>query len=77
VPTMRTLIRIPCFVTMATSVVALLGARPGRLAASYQQPDIVVTTAAELQSALSPANRSAHSRSRRGVRREPGAHGTG
>ena len=30
-PTMRTLIRIPWFVTMATSVVALLGARPGRL----------------------------------------------
>src|SRR5688572_2762906 len=53
---MRTLIRIPWFVTMATSVVALLGARPGRLAASYLQPDIVVTTAAELQSALSPAN---------------------
>ena len=54
--TMRTLIRIAWFVTMATSVVALLGARPDRLAASYQQPDIVVTTAAELQSALSPAN---------------------
>src|SRR5262245_65883456 len=53
---MRTLIRIPWFVTMATSVVALLGARPGRLAASDQKPDIVVTTAAELQSALSPAN---------------------
>ena len=55
-PTMRTLIRIPWFVTMATSVVALLGVGPGRLAASYLQPDIVVTTAAELQSALSPAN---------------------
>jgi hypothetical protein len=54
--TTRTLVRIPWFVTMATSVVALLGARPGRLAASYQRPDIVVTTAAELQSALSPAN---------------------
>jgi hypothetical protein len=53
---MRTLIRIPWFVTMATSVVALLGVGPGRLAASYLQPDIVVTTAAELQSALSPAN---------------------
>lgn len=55
-PTMRTFIRILSFVTMATSVVALLGAHPGRLAASQQQPDIVVTTAAELQSALSPAN---------------------
>jgi hypothetical protein len=65
--TMRTLIRIPCFVTMATSVVALLGARPGRLAASYQQPDIVVTTAAELQSALSPVNAGARILVRAGV----------
>ena len=55
-PTMRTLIGIPCFVTMATSFVALLGGQPSRLAASPQEPDIVVTTAAELQSALSPAN---------------------
>ena len=55
-PTMRTLIGIPCFVTMATSFVALLGGQPSRLAASPHEPDIVVTTAAELQSALSPAN---------------------
>jgi hypothetical protein len=54
-PTMRTRIRIPCFVAMATFIV-VLGAHPGRLAASYQEPDIVVTTAAELQSALSPVN---------------------
>jgi hypothetical protein len=60
VPTMRTLIRIPWFVTMATSVVVLLGAHPGRLAASLQEPDIVVTTTAELQSALSPGNAGAH-----------------
>ena len=55
-PTMRTRIRIPCFVAMATFIVALLGAHSGRLAASLQEPDIVVTTTAELQSALSPAN---------------------
>jgi hypothetical protein len=33
-----------------------LRASPGRLATSLQTPDIIVTTAAELQSALSPAN---------------------
>ena len=77
-PTMRTLIRIPWFVTMATSIVVLLGAHPGRLAASLQEPDIVVTTTAELQSALSPANAGAHILVRAGVyRREPGAHRTG
>lgn len=65
-PTTRTLIRIPWVVTVATSV-ALLGARPGRLAASYQQPDIVVTTAAELQSALSSANAGARILVRAGV----------
>ena len=66
-PTMRTRIRIPCFVTMATSIVVLLGAHPGRLAASLQEPDIVVTTAAELQSALSPANAGAQILVRAGV----------
>jgi hypothetical protein len=50
------IIRIRSFVTMTTFVVALLGTEPGRLAASVQEPDIVVTTATELQSALSPAN---------------------
>src|SRR5215471_20554999 len=44
------------FGMMATSIVALLGAHPVRLDASPQEPDIVVTTTAELQSALSPAN---------------------
>jgi len=67
VPTMRTLIRIPCFVTVATSIVMLLGAHPGRLAASLHEPDIVVTTTAELQSALSPANAGAHILVRAGV----------
>lgn len=66
-PTVRTRIRIPCFVTMATSIVVLLGAHPGRLAASLQEPDIVVTTTAELQSALSPANAGAHILVRAGV----------
>ena len=66
-PTMRTRIRIPCFVTMATSIVVLLGAHTGRLAASLQKTDIVVTTAAELQSALSPANAGAHILVRAGV----------
>src|SRR5262245_46457104 len=55
------------FVTIATSIVALLGAHPGRLAASPQGPDIVVTTAAELQSALSPANAGARILVRAGV----------
>ena len=53
-PATRLIIGFRSFV-IATSVAALLGAYPGRLAAS-QQPDIVVTTVAELQSALSPAN---------------------
>ncbi len=66
-PTVRTLIGISSFVTMATSIVALLGAHPGRLAASPQEPDIVVTTAAELQSALSPANAGARILVRAGV----------
>lgn len=66
-PTMRTIIGIPSFVTIATSIVALLGAHHGRLAASPQQPDIVVTTAAELQSALSPANAGARILVRAGV----------
>src|SRR5688500_6596582 len=65
--TMRPRIRIPCFVTMATSVVALLGAHPGRLAASLHEPDIIVTTTAELQSALSPPNAGAHILVRAGV----------
>ena len=54
-PTLRTLIGIRSIVMMAASV-AMLAVQPGRLAASSQQPDIVVTTAAELQAALSPAN---------------------
>ena len=66
-PTIRTRIRIPCFVAMATSIVVLLGAHPGRLVASFQEPDIVVTTTAELQSALSPANAGAHILVRAGV----------
>jgi hypothetical protein len=66
-PTLRTLIGIPSLVTMATSIVALLGAHSGRLAASPPEPDIVVTTAAELQSALSPANAGAHILVRAGV----------
>lgn len=65
--TMRTTIGLPSFVTLATSIVALLAAHPGRLAASLQQPDIVVTTAAELQSALSPANAGARILVRAGV----------
>jgi hypothetical protein len=52
---------------MATSVVALLAAQPSRLAASPQKPDIVVTTAAELQAALSPANAGARILVRAGV----------
>jgi len=52
--TMRPMIGFRRFVT-ATSIVALLGAYPGLLAAP-QQPDIFVTTGAELQAALSPAN---------------------
>ena len=66
-PTMRPIIGIRSFVTLATSIVALLAAHPGRLAATRQQPDIVVTTAAELQSALSPANAGAHILVRAGV----------
>ena len=65
-PRKRTVIGIR-FVTMATSVVALLGAHPGRLAASPQQPDIVVTTTAELQPALSPVNAGVHILVRAGV----------
>ena len=49
-------IGIRSFVTLATSVVALLAAHPSRLAAVSEPTDIVVTTAAELQAALSPAN---------------------
>jgi hypothetical protein len=64
---MRTIIGIPSVVAMATSIVALLGAHPSRLAASQQEPDIVVTTAAELQSALSPANAGARILVRAGV----------
>lgn len=65
--TMRTIIGTCTFVTMATATGVLLGAHPGRLAASPQEPDIVVTTAAELQSALSPANAGAHILVRAGV----------
>jgi hypothetical protein len=61
------IIRIRRFVTMTTFVVALLGTEPGRLAASVQEPDIVVTTAAELQSALSPVNVGARILVRAGV----------
>ena len=66
-PTVRTIIGIGSFVTMATSIVALLNAPPGRLAAFSQEPDIFVTTAAELQSALSPANAGARILVRAGV----------
>jgi hypothetical protein len=66
-PTVRTIIGIRSFAAMATSLVALLGAHAGRLAATPQQADIVVTTAAELQSALSPANAGARILVRAGV----------
>lgn len=66
-PTTRSIIRIRRFVTTATSVVALLGGHPGRLGASPQEPDIVVTTAGELQAALTPANAGARILVRAGV----------
>ena len=65
-PTMRTVIGMR-FVTMATSIIAVLGVHPGRLAAWPQERDIVVTTAVELQSALSPANAGARILVRAGV----------
>ena len=65
--TRRTILGIRSFVTAATSIVALLGPYPGRLAASPQEPDIVVSTAAELQAALSPINEGARILVRAGV----------
>ena len=49
------------------AIVAVLGVHTGRVAASAQEPDIVVTTTSELQSALSPANAGARILVRAGV----------
>ena len=55
------------FVLAAIVFTLAMGAHSGRLVASPREPEIVVTTAAELQSALSPANAGARILVRAGV----------